>query len=275
MPEALPLLEEARVGLADDRPEEAEGVPQLLALRRLGDGLVERLVELREVPEEDSLAPLQAVAPHVVGEAGEGLDHLAADRLRLRVEPRGPGVLLAEGGERAEEEVGERLRVADLLELRHPLLVRHPFRLQLLDQLSLRPVGLLPEDDVGVLQDRLDDRDGVEGVRRRGPVEPLQRRDGEERESLVEREVELEVGGEDDPVRARRPFVHPRHPDDPGLVEGADQRRRLLQEARLPPLLLVALRDEIADRPEVAATSVVVPISLDQVEDHPVRQAEP
>ena len=70
----LPLLEKARVGLADERPEVPEHVPELVRLRGLGNGLVERPVELREVPKQHALTPLEPVALHVVGEARERLD---------------------------------------------------------------------------------------------------------------------------------------------------------------------------------------------------------
>ena len=131
MAHPLPLLEEARVRLADERAEEAEHVPELVGLRGLGDRLVERLVELREVPEEDALAPLEAVALHVVREAGERLEHLAPDRLRAHVRARGPRVRGAERVEGAVEEVRERLRVRHLLEARHALLVGDALLLQL------------------------------------------------------------------------------------------------------------------------------------------------
>ena len=154
---------------------------------------------------------------------------------------------LAERLEGAEEEVGERLRVRDLLQLRHPLLVWNALGLQLLDELPLRPVGLLAQDDVGVLEDRLDDGDDVDGVGRRGGVEPLERRDGVDRERLVEGEVPLEVVGDDDATEAR---LLPRHPDDPGPVERPDEERRVLQEARLRRVVLVAAGDQLAQRRE-------------------------
>src|SRR5512140_1951693 len=62
MAHPLPLFEKARVGLSDERAEVAEHVPELVGLRGLGNRLVERLVELREVSEEDALAPFEAVA---------------------------------------------------------------------------------------------------------------------------------------------------------------------------------------------------------------------
>ena len=49
MEQTLPLLEKAGVGVLHQGAEEAQGIPHAFGLRRLGDGLVQGLVELGEV----------------------------------------------------------------------------------------------------------------------------------------------------------------------------------------------------------------------------------
>src|ERR1019366_5000264 len=94
---------------ADERTEVAEHVPELVGLRGLRNRLIERLVELREIPQEDPLASFQAVALHVVRKSGERLEHLASDRLRTHVRARGPWMRDTKLVERAVQKIRERL----------------------------------------------------------------------------------------------------------------------------------------------------------------------
>src|SRR6185436_13024789 len=100
MEQALPLLQEARVRVVEDRAEEALRVEHRLVLGQLRDVQIEGAVELREIAQEDPFAPLEPVALHVVAEAHVPLDHLAADRLRTDVFSTDPRVMPAELVER-------------------------------------------------------------------------------------------------------------------------------------------------------------------------------
>src|SRR5450759_5442427 len=165
MAKALPLFQKARVRLSDERTEVTEHVPELVGFRGLRNRLIERLVELREIPQEDPLASFQAVTLHVVRKAGERLEHLASDRLRAHVRARGPWMRGAELVEGAVQKVRERFGMGHLFEARHSLLVRNSLRFELRDELALRPVHLPSQDHVRVLQARLAGGEGVHGVR--------------------------------------------------------------------------------------------------------------
>ncbi len=80
---------------------------------------------------------------------------------------------------RVVDEVLEGLGVLDLFELLHPLFVLDAGLLQLRELVALQAVDLLPQDEVGILEDGLDERDDVQGVRlalglqrRQGVVQP-------------------------------------------------------------------------------------------------------
>ena len=159
----------------------------------LGTLWLSRLVELRQVAQEQPFAALEAVAAHVVVEAGVGLEHVAADRLGVDVVAAHPGMDAPEAVEHLVHELGLGLGPGHLLEPRDPLLPGQALRLELRHQLVLGDVHLPVEDRHRVLEHRLGERHHVERVVGRGGVEPLDGLDQEERELLVQREVELEV----------------------------------------------------------------------------------
>ena len=109
----------------------------------------------------------------------------------------------AVGLEGVLEQLAQRLRVGDVLEQLHPLVVLDALGLHRGDRLAARLVALRRHDLARVLERRLEDREDVEGVRRRLAVEQLERGHGERRQRLVEGEVGLQVDGE--PHRAGRP----------------------------------------------------------------------
>jgi hypothetical protein len=90
----------------------------------------------------------------------------------------------------AQDEVTQRLRVLELL---HALVVVQPLGLHLRHRAALQLVELAAQDQLGVLDDRLDQRQEVEGVRLRLGVEQRDRLQQIERERLVHREVVLQV----------------------------------------------------------------------------------
>ena len=92
-------------------------------LAAVGHGLAEHLVDAGEVPQQQPLGALQFVVEHVLGERPEVLEHLARDRLRADVLLADPRVPVGEGVEGVVDEVAERLRVLELLELLHALVV--------------------------------------------------------------------------------------------------------------------------------------------------------
>ena len=103
--------------------------------------------------------------------------------------------------ERDVDELGGRLRVADLVEPPHPLLVGHALGLEAGDQLVLGPVDLAAQDDGRVLEHRLDDAQKVECVEIGFGVEPADRVDQEQRQVVEQREVDLQLVVHDRPSR--------------------------------------------------------------------------
>ena len=101
-----------------------------------------------------------------------------------------PRVLRGERVERVVDELGLRLRVLELLELGHALVVLDAGGLHLRDLVALQLVELPHQDDVGVLEDRLDEREQIERV---GSAldgsSSFDRVEQVERERVVEREV--------------------------------------------------------------------------------------
>ena len=120
--------------------------------------------------QQQALGALQAVLADVVVETEEALAHLADDRLGadvLALDPR------MGGGERVEglvEKLPPRLRVLDLLELLHAFGVVDALGLQFGEFLGLQFINLPAQDGVGVLDDRLAEREHVERIGRVGRI---------------------------------------------------------------------------------------------------------
>ncbi len=100
---------------------------------------------------------------------------------------------VGKGVEGVVDELAQRLRILQLLHLLHPLVVLHAFGLPCRDRLVLHAIELLAEDQLGVLEDRLDQREHVERVLGRLGIEQRQRLEQVERQRLVHREVVLQV----------------------------------------------------------------------------------
>ena len=97
--------------------------------------------------------------------------------------------------ERVAQQIGQRARPRDLLEGGHALVVLHALRLHRGHGLGARGLLLREQERARILQDRLDDRDDVQGEGRGLGVQQLERRQREGGERLVKREVIRQVGG--------------------------------------------------------------------------------
>ena len=122
-----------------------------------GTRLHERLVGVAQVPEQRALGATELVLADVLVEVHEALEHLARDRLGPDVVAAHPGVLAREGVEGVVDELAQRLGVLELLELLDALLVLDARRLELAELHALEHLELLAQDEVGVLEDGLDD----------------------------------------------------------------------------------------------------------------------
>ena len=100
---------------------------------------------------------------------------------------------LAIGVERLAQPLVQRLRVGDLLEQLHPLLVLDAFGLHRGDGLALGLVGLRHQHREGIVEDRLDHTEDVERIALGFLPQQLQRLQREGRQRLIEREVLLQV----------------------------------------------------------------------------------
>ena len=103
------------------------------------------------------------------------------------------------GVQRRGQQLVERLRVGDVLEQRHPLLVLDAVGLHRRDRLAAGLVLLRVEHRARVVEGRLDDREDVQRVVGRLPVQQLDRGQRERGQRLVEREVQLQVADQPDP----------------------------------------------------------------------------
>ena len=97
--------------------------------------------------------------------------------------------------ERVAQQIGQRARPRDLFQGGHALVVLHALRLHRGHGLGARRLLLREQERARILQDRLDDRDDVQGERRGLRVQQLERRQREGGERLVECEVVRQVGG--------------------------------------------------------------------------------
>ena len=97
--------------------------------------------------------------------------------------------------ERIPQQIGQRARPRDLFQRGHALVVLHALRLHRGHSLGARRLLLREQERAWILQDRLDDRDDVQGEGRGVRVQQLEGRQREGGERLVEREVIRQVGG--------------------------------------------------------------------------------
>ncbi len=261
----LPLVGEARVHPAQHRTEVVLHLEQVVGLRLVGHRLGEHLVDAVEVAEQQALDALQVVIQDVLGKRPELLEHLPGDRLRADVLAHDPGVPLGERVERGVDELLQRLRVLELLEFLHALVVLHPLGLHLGHPPVLDPVELAAEDDLRVLEDCLDEGDDVEAVRRRVAIEQRDRLEEVERQRLVHREVVLQVHVD---AQVAAVLVARSQLDDLPRQQRPEQLPRPLPVGRLVGVGFVA----VADQP--LHGSAAVSAAAQHVEQGAVRHLE-
>ncbi len=260
----LPLVEQAGVDLPDELAEPLDEVAQILVLELFRDGLRCRAVGVGEVAQDHALGAGDLVVGDIFPERHGPLVHVAHDRLGVQFEVADPRLGGAERLERGRQQLVERLRIRDLLEQLHPLVVLDALRLHRGDRLTAGEELLLAEHGTRIVERGLDDRDHVErvgaGARAGGRIgiEQLERRESEWRQRLVECEVRLQVDREADV--ALRSLL-----DDAGFAEGAVDADGSKRELALPsPRLVVVVYQGAHIGEDVAATS-------DHVEHHGAR----
>ena len=198
------------------------------------------------MPEQQPLRALQAVFAHILGKRQVALIHLARDRLRPDVLLPDPRMRRRESVERLVEKLALRLRVLDLLQFRHALIVADARRLQLVDFFALQLVHLPAEDLVGVLDNGLAQRQHLERIIRRRPVEQRQRVDQVERECLMQREVVLQLHVHLQ-LATRREWRNPL--DNFPVQQRAKQLPRAAAQRLLLGWRLVAVGDQLLQHP--------------------------
>ena len=119
----LPLVEQAGIHLADHGAQVEFHFAHRVVLGGVGHGLREDLVDAVQVPQQDAFGALQFVVADVIGEGAERLEHLARDGLGPDVLLADPRMLVGKGVEGGVDELAVRLRVFELLQLLHPLVV--------------------------------------------------------------------------------------------------------------------------------------------------------
>jgi hypothetical protein len=141
------------------------------------------------MPEQQALGAEEFVDLDVIAERPELLEHLPRDGFRADVFISHPGVFFRPGVEGVVDEIPARLRMFQLLQLGHPVVVLHALRLEFGDFLALQSVELRAQDGVGLFKDRLDEREQVERVFRRCRIEQRNGVEEVKREDLVERKI--------------------------------------------------------------------------------------
>ena len=147
--------------------------------------------------------------------------------------------------ERAVDELGLRLRVVHLLELGHAVVVLDAGAFHLRHLVALQLVELPPQDDVGVLEDGLDEREEIELVGRVRRREQLRGVEQVERERVMDREVLAEVGVDDD---LAPPLVVERDVEDVRLLQGLEHLEGGAAQRALVRVALVRRLDEMRER---------------------------
>ncbi len=155
----------------------------------------------------------------------------------------------------------------ELLELRHALVVVEPLGLHPRDLAVLQLVELPAQDELRVLEDRLDERQQVERVRLGRRVEERDRLEQVERERLVHREVVLQLDV-DAKGEARARLLVRDDLDDAAVDERAEQLPGPLEVRLLRPLRLVRVADQALHRPPAVAPA------REHVQEHAVRHLE-
>ena len=158
--------------------------------------MAQRLVRVREVAQKHALGTFERVELHEVVEAHRALVHVTHNRLGARLKTRNPRGGLLVGRIRLLDELSQRLRVGDLVQLVHAFGVLHTVRLQLCRELVLRLAFLGIQHLVGRVQGCLDEGERIQGVAGGFGVQQLQRGDREGRQRLVEGKVILQVLGQ-------------------------------------------------------------------------------
>ena len=192
----LPFVHQGGVGLAYQLAEPLDDVVELVSHGRIGDGVSQCLVRVREVAQKHALGAFQRVVLHEVVEAHRAFVHVTHNRLGARLKTCHPRRGLLVGRVRLIDELRQGLRVGDLVQLVHAFGVVHTVRLQLRRELVLRLALLRVQHLVRRIQGRLDEGERIQGVAGGFGVQQLQRGDREGRQRLVEGKVILQVLGQ-------------------------------------------------------------------------------
>ena len=191
----LPFVHQGGVGLAHQLAEPLDDVVELVGHGRIGDGVAQRLVRVREVTQKYTLGTFQRVVLHEVVETHRAFVHVTHNRLGARLKTSNPRRGLLVGRVRLINELRQGLRVGDLVQLVHAFGVVHTVRLQLRRQLVLRLALLRVQHLVRRIQGRLDEGERVQRVAGRFGVEQFQCGDRKRGQRLVEGKVILQVLG--------------------------------------------------------------------------------
>ncbi|MCB5294732.1 hypothetical protein BJQ90_04201 [Arthrobacter sp. SO3] len=196
--ELLPLIEQAGVDLADQFAEPRDEVLEVLAQGVLRDGLPQRFEAVGKVAQHDALRARQSVELDELAKVHRPFVHVPDHGLGGQFEitdPRGGPAVDIEG---LPEDFRERLRVGDLLQHGHALVVLDAVGLHRGDRLTARLLLLCGQDLPGLFQRGLNHGDHVQGVGRRLRIQQLQRREGEGGQRLVQGEVGLQMDRQTD-----------------------------------------------------------------------------
>ena len=185
----LPFLDQARIHLTQQCGQIGLHFAQGIILGRLRDGLAQDLVHRSQMAQQQPLDALELVGLDVIGERVVLLKHLPSDGLRADVLLAHPGVILGEGVEGGIHEFPTGLRILQLLQLLHSLVVFHALSLEFSDLLALQAVELPTQDHVRILEDGFDQREDIQGVVGRFRIDQPQRVEQVQRQRLIHREV--------------------------------------------------------------------------------------
>ena len=182
----LPFVEKACVHRSHGESEPVGDIVELVGLCGFGHRLHEAFVGIGQVAQQHTLGSLKPIFLHVLDEAHAKLVHVPRDRLRPKHVVADPGMTLREQVVGGVEKLRVRLRVLDLLQLSHALVVIHALGLHRCNGAPLERVGLPVENGPRLFERRFDQRENVKRVRRVLRVEHLDRFDHIKRQGLVE-----------------------------------------------------------------------------------------
>ncbi|OPZ71605.1 MAG: hypothetical protein BWY82_01664 [Verrucomicrobia bacterium ADurb.Bin474] len=160
----LPLVQQARIDSSQQTLKVNQDLIHRIRPIHRGQGTLENMIHLRQVPQQQPFNLLNTVGFDVVAKAAVAFIHLPDDRLRMDVFLTHPGMLTGKGIEGVINEIPLRLWILEGFEAFHSLVILDsscfPFR----DLFLFHLHQLSPQDGIRILNNRFCEGNHLERV---------------------------------------------------------------------------------------------------------------